>query len=438
MRVLLLNQAFYPDVVATAQAAKDLADALVRRGHTVTAVASRSIYGKSGAVLPKAERVAVRDGAGAVVGEIDVRRVGASVFGKAGYAARIADFGFFYLLAFLRVMITKRPDVVVSFTTPPFIGLVGIVNRWLRGGRAVYWVMDLYPDLPVACGVMKPRGAATRFFEGVNRFILRHSDVDVVLGRCMRDRVLAKGVPAGRVQLIPIWAETAGMVPMAHEANPFRAALARGGRAAEFVVMYSGNFGIGHDAKTICDAMERLKGERGVQFEFVGGGKRRAEVERFVAERGIDAARWHEYQAREKLGESLSAADVHLISLREGVEGIMVPSKLMGIMAAGRASIFVGHPGSEIARVLTESESGLVVREGDGAGLAAAIMRLKNDEALRRRMGENARRALDGHYDSATACRAWVEMLERLTGNAPGGAAAGEQGVNEPAASGSL
>lgn len=421
MHVLLLNQAFYPDVVATAQHGKDLADELVRRGHRVTAVASRSIYGKSGAVLPKHELIQVPGG----TSPINVRRVGASIFGKAGYAARIADFAFFYLLAFAKVISSDRPDVVVSFTTPPFIGLVGIVNRWLRGSKAVYWVMDLYPDLPVACGVMKPASLSTRFFERVNRFILKHSDVSVVLGRCMQDRVLDKGTPPSRVRMISIWSDTTGMDPIEPQNNPVRAAM--GVSPSDLVVMYSGNFGIGHDAQTICRAMSRLKDEQGIKFEFVGGGKRRGEVEKYIAQEKLSSARWHDYAPREKLGPSLAGGDIHLISLKEGVEGIMVPSKLMGIMAVGRPSIFVGNPTSEVARVLTETNSGLVVREGDDAGLAEAIRKLAGDPALRKTMGENARKALDGQYDADTACRLWVELLEGVVDGKGPAAAVGAQ-----------
>lgn len=402
MHVLLLNQAFYPDVVATAQMGKDLADELVARGHRVTAVASRSIYGKSGAVLAKRESV---DG-------IEVRRVGASLFGKSGYAARIADFALFYALALVRVLAAPRADVIVCYTTPPFVALVGLIARLLRGTRAVYWVMDLYPDLPVACGVMEERSRATRFFEGLNRFLLRRSDVDVVLGRCMRERVLAKGTPPERVRLIPVWADTSGIRPLEHAENPARAALGAGDGV---VVMYSGNLGIGHDARTMCEAMAIVQDEvPGVRFEFIGGGKRRGEVEAFIRDRGIRIARWSDYVARERLGESLGAGDIHLISLKEGVEGIMVPSKLFGIMAAGRASIFIGHPGSEIARVLVETGSGRIVREGDARGLAEVIRELAADEGARAEMGRRAAAALEGLYDRATACRQWCEMLESL------------------------
>jgi glycosyltransferase involved in cell wall biosynthesis len=410
LHIVLLNQAFYPDVVATAQMSKDLADHLVRRGHRVTAVASRSIYGKSGAVLPNREQIAVPG----ATSTIEARRVGASIFGKAGIAARIADFILFYVLATWKVLFLKKPDVVICFTTPPFIALVGLLCSLLRGSKAIYWVMDLYPDLPVACGVMKEQALATRMFESLNRFLLRRSDVAVVLGRCMAERVLAKGSPAAKVVHIPVWSDLA---------PPTSASLSSSGLRHEWnlgestVVMYSGNLGLGHDAQTMCEALRLLKAEPNLKFIFIGGGKRRQEIEAFIAANDIRNAQYRDYVAREQLNESLALADIHLISLKEGIEGIMVPSKLFGIMAVGKPSIFIGHPGSEISRVLTETDSGITVREGDGAGLAKAIRALAHDGARRTRMGQNASQSLRGRYDVETACRAWTKLIESVATN---------------------
>lgn len=405
MHIVLLNQAFYPDVVATAQMAKDLADTLSARGHTVTAIASRSIYGKQGASLPARETIRVG------TGTIDIHRVGWSLFGKSGVAARVADFALFYALAMVKSLTIRRPDVIVSFTTPPFIGLVGVVCSWLRGSAPVCWVMDLYPDVAVACGVMKPRSLLTRAFDRLGTLILQRSRVNVVLGRCMEKRVLGKGVDGSRVRLIPVWADLDGLEPVEPGDNEFRRHWAPG---AEFIVMYSGNFGLGHDADTLMGAMKELRNEPGLRFVFVGGGKRRREIEGFVREQGITNATWDEYQPREKLGASLSAGDVHLLSVREGVEGMVVPSKMFGIMAVGRPAIYIGHPDSEVARVIAESDGGVLVREGDVPGLVKAIRDLRADAGARARMGASARRAIAGRFDRETACRAWADLLEGL------------------------
>lgn len=412
MHVVLLNQAFHPDVVATAQMGKDLADHLVRAGHRVTAVSSRSIYGKKGAVLAKREEIAVLRADGTRAGVIEVRRVGFSLFGKASIAARIADFALFYVLATLRVLTLSKPDVVVSYTTPPFIALVGLLCKWLRGSKAVYWVMDLYPDTLIACGVMRADALPTRVCEKLNRFLLKQSDADVVLGRCMRDLVQSKGVPASKVVHIPVWSDL--KVIGASEGSGKSAYRAEWGLGDSVVVMYSGNFGLGHDATTICGAMELLRDRADICFVFVGGGKRRAEVEAWIKAKKLTNAQWREYVPRERLNESLGLADVHLISLKQGAEGIMVPSKLFGIMAVARAGIFVGDARSEIARVLADSGGGVTVREGDSAGLAREIAAIADDRARRVVMGNAAAAYIKGRYDVASACAMWERLLVDL------------------------
>ena len=168
------------------------------------------MYGEKGATLEKYEVV---DGA-------HVHRVGKSLFGKASILARVIDFALFYVAATLKALTVRRPDVVVCFTTPPFIALLGWFLRLVRRSKFVYWVMDLYPDLPVACGVMKPRSLSTRFFESINRFCLRKANAVVVLGRCMQDRVLAKHTPAERVHHIGVWSDQNEVRPIPRDENP--------------------------------------------------------------------------------------------------------------------------------------------------------------------------------------------------------------------------
>lgn len=406
MRVLLINQVFSPDVAATAQHAHDLGKHLVAHGHQVDVICGRAIYGQKGAVLAKNETI---DG-------INVHRVGKSLFGKASIALRIVDFGLMYVALALKAMTIKKPDVVVCFTTPPFIALLGWAIRLLRGSKFVYWVMDLYPDLPVSCDVMKPRSLSTRFFEAINRFCLKRADRTVALGRCMEQRIRDKGVTGDHVVRIGVWSPEEPHAEISHLDNPYRKEWKLGLR---FVVMYSGNFGLGHDVKTMCEAALRMDGNDEWRFIFAGGGKKKAEVEKFVTDHGMKHAILAPYQPREKLAESLSCADVHLASLSEGVEGIMVPCKLFGSMGVGRPTIFIGHPTSELARVLIEHECGYNIRQGDVDGLVNALTRLKEDTQLRRRMGENARRAMKEVYDRDASCEQWRTLLEDVVAGRP-------------------
>lgn len=402
MRVLLLNQCFYPDVAATAQHGWDLARHLRREGHEVTAIASRSRYGMRGASLPSEETV---DG-------IRIVRVGASMFGKSSILARTIDFGVFYLAALWKALTLPRHDVCICLTTPPFIAMVGWILRGIRGTKFVYWVMDLYPDLPVACGVMSERSIATKFFEFVNRFCLRHADRVVVLGRCMHERVKAKGVDGTKIELINVWSDQEEVKPIPREINAFRRDWGVGDR---LVVMYSGNFGIGHDIETIAAGVIELATDHQIFFVFTGGGERKAELIDMLRRAGVTNFVEGPYQPRERLGELLTAADVHLASLRVGSEGIMVPSKLYGVLAAARPVVFVGSHRGEGAQVIDEERCGMVVPCGDAAAFTSAIRFYAENRSEVDAAGARGRDALMRKWSAAHALRKWSNLLLAVT-----------------------
>ncbi len=401
MHVLLLNQAFFPDVVATAQIAKDLADALVAKGHRVTVIASRSIYGQAGATLAPREDV---DG-------IAVIRVGEARFGKRHVFGRGLDFAGFYAESALAALRIERPDVVVSLTTPPFLGALGLVLQKRWGCAAVQWVMDLYPDVAIANGVLREGSTAAKVFERLGQAVLNGSDMNVVLGRCMAERVLKKGVDPSRLRVIPVWSRDVEDGPVDHAVNPYRRTF---GVEDKCAVIYSGNLGLGHDVATLCGAMERLATRDDVRFVFVGGGKRLPELEAFAKQKRLQNVAFFGYEPRARLAESLSAADVHLVSMRRGFAGLMVPSKLFGAMAAGRPVVFVGERSSEVARILLEHDAGVVIDEGDDDALAQTLVRFAERPEERRAMGARARAAFVGRYDARTACATWIALLEAV------------------------
>ncbi|MCX5665375.1 MAG: glycosyltransferase, partial [Planctomycetota bacterium] len=195
IKILLLNQAFWPDVAATAQHADDLARYLAAHGDDVSVVASRSIYGERGSSLPKRDN---REG-------IEIYRVGLQLFGKRGITPRIFDFTLFYLAAAWRCVILPRHDVVICFTTPPFIALVGVLLKWIKGTRLVYWTMDLYPEVAGAAGVMKHGSLLWSVLSWIDRLCLRNSDRVVALGHCMEEKLIAKGALPETIRTICVW-----------------------------------------------------------------------------------------------------------------------------------------------------------------------------------------------------------------------------------------
>lgn len=401
MHVLFLNQPFYPDVAATGQHVHDLGEHLVQQGHRVTVVASRSLYGRRGGKLPKRE----------VVDGIEVYRVGVNLFGKGPLPLRMIDFALFYLLATWRVLRVRRVDAIVCLTTPPMIALVGVAMKALKRCQFVYWVMDLYPDVLVACDVLSPRNGLTWALTKINNLCIRRSDRTVVLGRCMKRRLMGKGLPGEKVSVIRVWGDVAELSDGAGGENRYRALWHLENK---FVVMYSGNFGLGHDVRTMCDAAERLRHREDIRFVFAGGGKHKKCVEDFLAGHKLGHAQCQPYQPREQLGALLSLADVHLASLIEPLSGVIVPSKVFGIMAAGRPTLFIGPADSEAAQLLHEHGCGQTFRPGDGETLAAAIERLADHREQARAMGERGREAMLQHYDRVQACGQWEQLLSSL------------------------
>lgn len=375
LRALILNQPFHPDVVATAQIAKDLADALVERGHSVTAIASRSIYGRTGAALPAFERV---DG-------VEIHRVGSARFGRRSTLGRLLDFAAYYLQALLKGLRLERFDVVICLTTPPYIALVGLLIRAVRGGRVVYWLMDVYPDVMVAHGMLREGSIVHRILRWLHHRILESVDATIALGRCMRDRLVAQGVAPERVAVIPVWpVAEPHPAPNTPDGNAYRREWGVGGRT---LVMYSGNFGLAHDVETFLEAAALLRDDDRIRFAFVGGGKRKAEVEEFVRERSLTNCTLADYQPRERLAELLAAADAHLVTMLPRWWGLVVPSKFFGVAGAGRPVLFIGPASSEIARLCEETGCGERVEPGDAPGLASRIRALAADPGRLRQMG---------------------------------------------------
>ena len=401
MKVLLLNQVFWPDVAATAQHGHDLGRYLAQHGVQVTALASRSLYSETGKALPREGGV---DG-------IRIVRAGQSRFGKTALAARAFDFVSFYLAALWKAIWLPRQDIVVCFTTPPFIAFVGILLRWLKGTKVVCWTMDLYPDVPVAAGVLRRGSLAYSLFDAVDRFSLRHADRVVVLGRCMQQRLLEKGVDPKRMEVINVWADGDEVSVRPTEGNALRAQWGVGDR---FVIEYSGNFGIGHDGDTMYRAMQATRADDSIRWVIVGGGTKRGELEEFVLSNDIVNAVLKPYQPREGLGELLSLGNVHLVSIAGNFSGLLVPSKFYGVLAAARPVLYVGPRESEVARVIEESKCGLVIEQGDSAGLVKAIQMLHADPRLAQAMGQRAREVFERTFTRSHACERWLRLLQNV------------------------
>lgn len=343
MRVLFLNRAYPPDVGATGHYLSELAEDL-SSAHEVSVVCGLpSTPAKNGGAFPfQNERV----------GSIDVWRTWGTRWDKSFPVGRIANQVSFFATAALASRRLEPPDVVVSLTDPPFLGLLGAHLKRRFRIPFVYYCEDLYPDVANAVG-MAP-GPLADAFERVQARILSSADRIVALSDDMAARLAAKGAAGPHVSIVRNWADTHALRPIKGE-NPFRK---RFGLEDRFVVMYSGNFGYVWDLDVVLDAAAVLRDEPGIAFVLVGDGSTRGRVEARLRRDDLSNVYLLPYQPRERLSESLGAADLHVVPMRAGVYGTVVPSKIYGILAAGKPIAALAEPESEAARVVTTHRCG--------------------------------------------------------------------------------
>lgn len=408
MRLIFLNRFFWPDQSATSQMLTDLAFGLAGAmpPRDVIVITSRLSYDDPAAVLPAHEHA----------NGVRILRVRTSRFGRAFLPGRAIDYLTFYLAAALMlVRVARRGDVVVAKTDPPLLALIVHPVARLKGARVVNWLQDIYPDVAQALGVLPgPLRGLAFLLAHLRNASLRRADANVVLGRRMAARVGAIAPDHPAVVEIPNWADGTAVRPVQLAENTLRTAW---GLADAFVVAYSGNLGRAHETATLLAAMEQLAkappGPR-IVWLFVGGGAQVAALKADVARCGLRNVMFQPYQPRERLAESLAVADVHLISLQPTLEGLIVPSKLYGVLAAGRAAIFVGAADGEVAQVLRAHDCGQTVAPGDGASLAALVTAWSTAPERVAAMGHNARAAFTRAYDRPFAIARWTELLDRI------------------------
>ena len=375
MRILLLNEYFPPDTSATAYMAAAVADALAER-HKVTVLCGRPSYDPS-------ERhpfyLLRRDRRGQAV----VRRVGSTTFPRFRMRQRIWNYLSFTSLEVL-LMPVIRTDLVMAMTDPPFQGIVGAFVAFLKRQPFVYNIRDLYPEMAVIGNIVRPAWWV-RLWERLHRWALRRANRVIVLGEDTRERIIAKGIDPARVVVVRDGAHPA--MPVARRDHPVTQEI-RGG--FPFVVLHAGNLGFYGAWETIVKSAQML-GHREVGFVFVGEGALRAQVE--SAAKGTDNIRFHDFRPPDQVPYVLAAGDLHLVTIKRGLEGVVVPSKLYSILAAGRPMLVLAPEGSDAARVVRRIGCGVVVDPDDSAGLAAVVQALARDRESLAKMGALALQA---------------------------------------------
>jgi colanic acid biosynthesis glycosyl transferase WcaI len=377
-RLLVLNQYYRPGVEATARLLSELCESLAGE-YDITVV--------SGTTAGAGPGVEWQNG-------VKIVRVPSTAFDRSRMPLRAANYLSYLVLALARGLTVQRPDLVFAQTDPPFVGLVGLLVARRFRAPLVVGVKDLLPETALEFGGLRspiPAGAVGRSIDAY----LRRADRVVAIGETMRSRLQDRGIE--RVTVIPDWVDTGTIRPLEQEGND------------RFVVMHSGNVGHTQDLDTLVEAAREVPE---VDVVIVGSGSRRAELERLAS--GLPNVSFRPYVPQEHLAESLSSATLHFVGLASGLSGYVIPSRLYGVLAAGRPVLVAAEADSEPAQLVTRAGCGIVVPPGRPEDVAAAIRAARNGEYDLRAMGERGRRFVVGYADRSRAVEQYRKLFAGL------------------------
>jgi colanic acid biosynthesis glycosyl transferase WcaI len=379
MRIVLLNQFFWPDTSATSQILSDTARFLAK-DHDVSVICART-----GAMNASFEPGFEAD--------VSIVRTISTSFGHRSIQ-RLSSY-ISYLLGCIYFGLTrKRPDVYVTLTTPPILSVVGSLLSSLRGSSHIIWEMDVYPDIATDVQYFKSGGMLDRVSGMILDWSRRRASSIIVLGDEMKDRLKARGIPESKQVVVENWADGKEVVPIPFFDGPL-------------VILYSGNLGLAHETRTIQGVLGRLGNHPDFRFVFVGGGPRRKALEEACSAQKLLNVEFRPYCKQSELGKSLAEGHVGLVTQLPQTLGSVVPSKIYGIMAAGRPLLYIGPDGSTPARHIRRFQCGWHIQPGDTDSLESLLIRLQENRHLLLEAGARARAAFEMNFD----CRIGVERI---------------------------
>jgi colanic acid biosynthesis glycosyl transferase WcaI len=365
MKILLINQCFYPDVVSSAQHLADLALELVQSGHNVTVLAGRRGYDDPGTRFPKKE----------VWKGISIIRIPSTGLGKGSRLSRIIDFGSFMLSCLIRMLFLPRFDTVVAMTSPPLISFLAALFAFLKRERFYCWIMDMNPDEAIIAGWLRKNSITGKMLAAMLMYSAKIATKMIVLDRFMKERLLAKGVDEKKIAIIPPWSHDEHVYFNAEGRSKFRADQ---GWTDKFVVMYSGNHSPCHPLDTLLQASLLLANRPDIRFVFIGGGSEFGKAKTFAANHSLHNVDFLPYQPINKLSETLSSADLHMVVMGNPFTGIVHPCKIYNILSIGSPFLYIGPEEShveDLTQRLQNNDSFYSVRHGDVQSAVDSIIK---------------------------------------------------------------
>ncbi len=404
---LIFSQVYPPDPASVGQHMHDVAKAMVQRGWRVRVIAANRGYDDASI---KYKNFEVMDG-------VEVRRVPFSSFGKKSLVLRAVAMGVFMCFCLYAGLITSRLACILTSTSPPMCAFAAGVCHTLRRVPIKYWVMDLNPDQMIELGKMKADSFAAKMLNALQRFVLKRSDHVVALDRFMVERLNRKFDASDKLTIMPPWPHDEKVEVVEHGDNWFRD---KHGMNGHFVFMYSGNHGYSTPVTTVLEAALQMQGKEDADklFMFIGGGVGKKEVNDTIEKHEPNNIRSLPYQPFKDLKFSLSAADVHIVTVGPDVVGVVHPCKIYGAMAVARPILLVAPDPCHASDIVRDQQAGWHIPHGDPEGAVRVLREIAATppEELAA-MGRRGKAFLENEMSKDTLCGRFCDIMEQNIGS---------------------
>ena len=405
---MILSQLFYPELVSTGQTLTELAEELINQGAQVNVICGQSTHVDRVSITPKF--ICYKG--------INIRRV---------YSTRLNKFNIFFkminqitysLSLIFHLIRDKNPKIILVFTNPSFAAFIVAFFRKFGGSPYIFTIYDVHPDAAYKMGMLKRNGIIVKVWDFLNQIAFKYASAVVVLGRCMAEKMRSPR-KIGKthkklIHIINIWSDDKIIRKIESNNNKY---IAKWDLGNKFVVGYSGNLGAFHDLETIMETAKQLHDKEDIIFVFIGEGYKKTWCMEYANKFGLINCQFHGYVDRNDLALSHSLMDVGLVSLSLGQEGLSVPSKMYGILAAETPVIAVMSEKTETAKVLFENSCGKVVNPGASKELKNEIMYFYDNPNEKIKMGKNGRKAVNDKYNVRVSASKYIDLINSISNN---------------------
>lgn len=390
-KLLIYAHYFYPDVASTGQILAELAEGMSDT-FDITVICVVPSY--SGVIEEKykTKRIYIEEYKG-----IKLVRVRVPEFNKSNKISRIKNLLAYFFNSLIATIKIEKQDYIYTISQPPILGgVLGVLGKWIKGGKLIYNIQDFNPEQTMAVGYAKNKLLLNTVM-AVDKFSCKNSDEVIVVGRDMQEtlknRFKNKKVPSN--VFINNWINEKEIYPLEQNHPKILAFKEKYNLKDKFIIMYSGNIGLYYDLENIIKVIGEFKDREDVVFAFIGDGTVKSKIEEYVMENKLNNVTFIPYQDKADLIYSLNAADIHWVVNAKGIKGVSVPSKLYGVMAAGKPVLGVLDEGSEARLIVEECNCGVCIEPGNYKEISRNIEYILNNKELIKSLGQNGRKYLE-------------------------------------------